>query len=140
MFQHKRLFFVFFTTVLFSSCGWQTPRETTDLRPISCHREFGVGMLFITIENYANNAAPSTMIVTFNTNSSRVQSVKLAVKTPEIPSMAARTLAVDLPYISSTSTFVLPVGKVTITADATKMLLETNRAHTILNSQCSDRA
>ena len=138
MFQRRWLFFVLFTTLLFNGCAWQTPHGVADLRPVSCHREFGVGMLFVTIENHANDAAPSIMIVTFNTNSPEVQGVKLAVKTPEFPSQAARTLAVDLPYISSTSRFILPVGKVTIIADATKVLREIDRAHTILSSTCTD--
>ena len=138
MFQHRWFFYVLFITLLLSSCASRTSHEATDLRPISCHREFGVGMLFITIENYANDAAPSTMIVTFRTNLPKVQDVELAVKTPEIPSQAARTLAVDLPNVPSTSSFMLPVGRVTIIADATKVLLETNRAHTILRSACTD--
>lgn len=96
-------------------------------------------MLFITIENHANDAASSTMTVAFNTKVPKLQHVILAVKTPEIPSLAARTLAVDLPYVSSTSSFMLPVGMVTITADATKLLLETDRAHTVLMSTCRDR-
>ncbi len=138
MFQHRWFFFVLFTTLLFGSCASQTSHEATDLRPVSCHREFSVGMLFITIENFANNAVPSTMIVTFRTKLPKVQNVELAVKTPEIPSQAARTLAVDLPYIPSTSSFMLPVGKVTIIVDVTKVLLEANRAHTILRSACTD--
>ncbi len=138
MFQHKWFFFVLFATMLLGSCASRTSHETTDLRPISCHREYGVGMLFITIENYANDAAPSTMIVTFRTNLPKVQDIELAVKTPEIPSQAARTLAVDLPYVPSISSYMLPVGKVTIIADATKVLLEKNRVHTILSSACTD--
>ncbi len=138
IFQYKWLLFVFLAIMLFSGCTWQNSHGSADLIPTSCHREFSVGMLFVTVENHGNDAVPSVMSVTFNTSTPMMRRVQLAARTPEIPSQEARTLAIDLPYLSASSSFVLPTGKVTITADATKALSETHRAHTIRISMCSD--
>jgi hypothetical protein len=96
-------------------------------------------MLFITIENRGQDAGPSTTTVVYNTNSPQMPRVQLMVATPGIPSLTPIWLAVDLPTVPGTGNFLLPVGKITITVDARRVLPETNRANNVLITSCADR-
>ena len=136
MFRY-RLLLALIATVALSSCAWQ-PHGPTDLLPISCHTETSVGMLFITIENRGNDAGPSTMTVDYHTNSPAMTHVHLEVKTPGIPSGADILLSVDLPLDPHTASFFEPVGKITITVDAGKVLPETDRNNNVLVTGCND--
>lgn len=130
-------------TAILSSCSWQTPRSLADVIPILCDKQISTGMLkgtgvnilFITIENRGNDAGPSTMTVTFATNSPQVPRVQFEVKTPAIPAGAERWLSVDLPLAPGTTSVLEPVGKIMITVDSGKALPKT--MHTLLTS-CND--
>ena len=140
MFRHRLLLLVLLGMVL-ADCGWETQAQLapTDLLPVACHREWGVGMLFITIENRGNNAGPSTTMVVYNTNSSKTPRIQLAVATPGIPAATVIWLSVDLPSVPGTGDFLLPAGKITITVDASRVLPEANRANNMLVTNCDDR-
>jgi hypothetical protein len=95
-------------------------------------------MLFITIENHGNDAGPSMMTVDYHTNSPTMPHVHLEVKTPGIPSGSDILLSVDLPLDPHTASFFEPVGKITITVDAGKVLPETDRNNNALVTGCND--
>lgn len=138
MFRYRQLLLALIAAVLLSSCEWQASHGPTDLAPISCHGEPLVGMLFITIENHGNDAGPSMTTVEFDTNSPKMSRVRLEVKTPSIPSKADRIIAVDLPFVPAATKRVKLVGKITVTADSSKVLPALERKHTILVTSCSD--
>lgn len=154
MFRYRFLLLALFMIVVLSGCGWQAPPGPTDLIPILCHTESGVGMLFITIENHGNDAGPSTTKITFESNASEEPYVQLEVKTPGIPSGADILIAVDfplaasaatlsdpaLPFTPDTARFLRPVGKITITVDSRNVLPETERTNNVLVTDCHDRA
>lgn len=115
----------------------QAPRGPSDLVPILCHKELGVGLLFITIENRGKGAGPSTMTLVFNTtvpparsNGARPQA-RLAVKTPSIPPGTEAWIVVELMPAHGTGV-VQPEGKVTITT------VSTNGANNTLVTSCND--
>lgn len=119
-----------------SSSRWQSLHSPTDLVPILCHKEIGVGILFIAIENHGSDAEPSTTTVEFNTDSPAIPQVQLAVQTPNIPSGADIVIAVDLPYAPGTTSFLKPVGEITITVDARNELPETHGTNNLLVTDC----
>lgn len=123
-----------------SGCEGQAPRGPTDLVPIMCHSELGVGLLFITIENHGDDAGPSTTTLEFNTFSPKMPQARLEVKTPNIPSGTDVWIAVELPSVPGAAGFIKPVGKITITTDSMKVLRRTNRADNTLVTACNDRA
>ncbi|HEY7416137.1 MAG TPA: hypothetical protein VH593_13165, partial [Ktedonobacteraceae bacterium] len=102
-----------------------TPRSPSDLVPILCHREPGIGLLFITIENRGNDAGPSTTTLVFNTafpshkSNGASPPMRLAVQTPSIPSGTDAWVAVELPSAPGAG-FIQPAGKITITTTSTK--------------------
>jgi hypothetical protein len=97
-------------------------------------------MLFITVENRGHDAGPSTMTVAYKTHAPARPYVQLEVQTPDVPAGADRLVMVDLPSIGATGGFLEPLGKITITLDAQKVLPEVNRANNVLVTECSDRA
>jgi hypothetical protein len=140
MFRYRVLLIVLLIAAIASGCEGQTPRGPTDLVPILCHSEPGVGLLFITIENHGDDAGPSTTTLEFNTASPKMPRARLEVKIPNIPSGTDVWVAVELPSVPGTAGFIEPVGKITITADSMKVLRETNRADKTLVTGCNDRA
>jgi hypothetical protein len=110
-----------------------------DLVPVACHKEPGVGLLFITVENRGHDAGPSMMTVTFTTHSPGRRQVTLSAHIPAMPSHAQRWVTVDLPSAANTSGFLQPAGNITITVDARKVLPEINRANNMLVTGCNDR-
>jgi hypothetical protein len=140
MYRSRFVLLILFAMLLTSCAGKaQSQQIAAELVPVACHSEWGVGMLFITIENRGQDAGPSTMTVVYNTNSPQMPRVQLMVATPGIPSLTPIWLAVDLPPVSGTGNFLLPVGKITITVDAKRVLSQTDRASNVLITSCADR-
>ena len=139
MFWSRFVLLILFAMLLVGCTGQPRSQQlAADLVPVACHREWGVGMLFITIENREQNAGPSTTKIAYDTNWPRMPRVQLMVATPGIPSLTPIWLAVDLPTVPGTDNFLLPIGKITITADARRMLSQTNRADNVLITSCND--
>lgn len=138
LFRYVLVLLALLAMALSSSSAWQTSHGPTNLLPALCHREPIVGLLFITIENRGNDAGPSTTTVAFDTNLPQVQRVQLQVNTPGIPSGTDIWVAVELPTVPGTAGFLIPPGKVTITADAGKVLPETNRKNSVIVTGCND--
>ena len=139
MYQFRFVLLILFAMLLTGCAAKAQSRQTAELVPVACHREWGVGMLFITIENRGQDAGPSTTTIVYNTNSLQTPRVQLAVSTPGIPSLTPIWLAVDLPPVPGTGNFLLPVGKITITVDAGQVLPEIERASNVLITSCDDR-
>lgn len=126
-------------TMLLTGCAAQASQGPTDLVPVACHKELGVGLLFITVENRGYDAEPSTMTVAFTTHSPGGRQVTLSAHIPAMPSHAQRWVTIDLPSATNTSGFLQPAGNITITVDARKVLPEINRANNMLVTGCNDR-
>lgn len=138
MVRSKYILLILFAMLL-TGCAGKPQPITADVVPVACHIEWGVGMLFITIENRGHDAGPSTTTIVYNTNSPKTPRVQLMVATPGIPASTPIWLAVDLPSVPGTGNFLLPVGKITITVDARRVLPETDRASNVLITSCDDR-
>lgn len=141
MFRLSALLLALCLALLVSGCGGQrgqTSSGLADLVPELCHSEYSVGLFFITIENRGGDAGPSTMTVVYKTASPHMPHVRLQVKTPSIPAGNEVWLAVELPVAPGSGGFLWPVGMITITADATHVLPETNRADQTHLTYCKD--
>lgn len=119
-------------------CGGQAAGGPADLVPTLCHNEFGVGLFFITIVNRGDDAGPSTMTIVYNTASPHMPRVRLQVKTPAIPAGNEFWLTVELPTVPGSGRYNRPAGIITITADATHVLREKNRADQTYLTYCQD--
>ena len=140
MFRSRFALLLLFVILLTSCAGKaRSLQRAADLVPVACHRERGVGMLFITIENHGQDAGPSTTKIVYDTDSPRMPRVQLMVATPGIPSLTPIWLAVDLPTVPGTGNFLMPAGKITITVDARRVLPEVDRASNVLVTSCEDR-
>ena len=141
IFRLNTLLFALCLAMLVSGCGGQRGQASgrpADLVPELCHRENSVGLFFVTIENRGGDAGPSIMTVVYKTASPHMPRVRLQVKTPSIPAGNEIWIAVELPTAPGSGGYILPVGIVTITADATHVLQEANRADQIHLTYCRD--
>jgi len=124
--------------LLVSGCGGQAASGPADLAPTLCHSIYGVGLFYITIQNFGDDAGPSTMTVIYNTASPAMPRVRLQVKTPSIPAGNEFWLTVELPAAPGSGDFIKPVGIITITADAMYVLPERDRADQTLLTYCKN--
>ena len=145
MYQNKRMLhssvmlaIALFIAVTTGGCNGQAAGGSTDLVPVLCHRELGVGLLFVTIENRGSDAGPSTMTLSYKSASSLVPRVQLQVKTPGIPAGVDIWIAVELPPAPGAAGFIVPAGKITITVDAMHVPPETRGANHTLVTYCKD--
>lgn len=136
MSRHRWLFLALLALLLLSSCELQTSHSPPDPIPILCHKELGVGILFITIANHGSDSPSSTMIVKFYTNSSQKRQVQLQVEIPGIPSGSNIWVPVNLP--AGSQGFLKPVGKITIIINSAKVLAQSARGNNVLITGCND--
>ena len=124
--------------LLVGGCGGQAASGPADLVPTLCHSIYGVGLFYITIQNFGDDAGPSTMTVIYNTASPSMPRVRLLVKTPGIPAGNEFWFTVELPTAPDSGGFIKPVGIITITADAMYVLPEKNRGDQTLLTYCKN--
>lgn len=137
MFRLCALLFALCAALLVSGCGGQASGPA-DLAPTLCHSIYDVGLFYITIENFGDDAGPSTMSIEYKTASPAMPHVRLLVKTPAIPAGNEFWLTVELPTAPGSGGYLKPVGLVTITADAMHVLPEMNRADQTHLTYCQD--
>lgn len=138
VFRSCVLLFALCSMLLLSGCGEQAESGPADLAPTLCHSIYSVGLFYITIQNFGDDAGPSTMSIIYNTASPSTIPVRLLVKTPPIPAGNEIWLTVELPTAPGSGGFIKPVGIITITADAMYVLPEKNRADQTRLTYCKD--
>jgi hypothetical protein len=140
VYRYRLLLFALVALIAFNSCQQPAPQASTQLVPVLCHRELGVGLLFITVVNRGSEAASSMMTVAYQTGSHRVPSVRLTVKTPIIPGGSEVWLAVELPLLPGTAVFLRPISKVTIVITSAGSPSGNPGARNARVSDCNDKA
>lgn len=141
MLHYRNLPLILIMLLFLVSCNVHTAGSTSDLIPTLCHKEINTGMLsgtdvgilFITIENLGSVAGPSTMTISYRTNSPEKPLAHLVIKTPDVPSHAEIWVMVDLPHAPDGTHFLEPAGNITIT-----LLQESNRTNNRLVTDCND--
>jgi hypothetical protein len=136
--QSLLLLFALFLMLFLNGCAGQSGHGSADVVPVYCHSEYGIGIVFITLENHGDNAGPSTMALDYATSISRVPHVHLTVKAPPVPYEADILVMANLPFAPGTGNFLLPAGKITISMDAYHLRSEKSSAGHVLVTDCRD--